>query len=97
MRLSAVNPELPLRFGLTPGSEAIKLLGGQIETAIGLEQPIDLLGFSIGAVIARTSIQLLGGHRRTRRFTSVGSPQQGTLTAQPWLGSTAAAFIRPLT
>ena len=26
----------------------------------------------------------LGGHARTRRFISLGSPQQGTLTAQPW-------------
>jgi triacylglycerol lipase len=37
-------------------------------------------------VIARTWIQRLGGHRRTRRFISLGSPQQGTLTAQPWPG-----------
>ena len=79
-------PELPLRFGLTPVPEAAELLGGHIEAAFGLEQPIDLLGFSIGGVIARTWIQLLGGHRRTRRFISVGSPQQGTLTAQPWPG-----------
>ena len=90
-------PELPLRFGLTPVPEAAELLGGHIEAAFGLEQPIDLLGFSIGGVIARTWIQLLGGHHRTRRFISVGSPQQGTLTAQPWPGSTAAAFIRPST
>ena len=35
-------------------------------------------------MIARTWVQLLGGHQRTRRLTSVGSPQQGTLTAHPW-------------
>ncbi len=85
-------PELPLRFGLTPIAEAAELLGGHIEAAFGLEQPIDLLGFSIGGVIARTWIQLLGGHRRTRRFTSVGSPQQGTLTAQPWPGRLLAGI-----
>ncbi|MFS6827731.1 hypothetical protein [Cyanobium sp. ATX-6F1] len=33
-------------------------------------------------MIARSWIQLLGGASRTRRFISVGSPQQGTLTAQ---------------
>ena len=38
----------------------------------------------MGGLIGRTWIQLAGGHRRTRRFISVGSPQQGTLTAQPW-------------
>ncbi len=77
-------PELPLRLGSTPVLEAAELLGQHIEAAFGLEQPLDLLGFSIGGVIVRSWIQLLGGHRRTRRFTSVGSPQQGTLTAQPW-------------
>ena len=77
-------PDLPLRLGLTPVREAAELLGSHIEAAFGREQPLDLLGFSIGGVIARTWVQLLGGHRRTRRLTSVGSPQQGTLTAHPW-------------
>jgi triacylglycerol lipase len=35
-------------------------------------------------VIDRSWIQQHGGHRRTRRFISLGSPQQGTITAQPW-------------
>lgn len=77
-------PALPLRFGRTPVAEAAELLGGHIEAAFGTREPIDLLGFSIGGVISRAWIQLLGGHRRTRRFISVGSPQQGTLTALPW-------------
>ncbi len=85
-------PDLPLRLGLTPVPEAAELLGSHIEAAFGLEQPIDLLGFSIGGVIARTWIQLLGGHHRTRRFISVGSPQQGTLTAQPWPGRLLAGI-----
>ena len=85
-------PDLPLRLGLTPVPEAAELLGSHIEAAFGLEQPVDLLGFSIGGVIARTWIQLLGGHRRTRRFISVGSPQQGTLTAQPWPGRLLAGI-----
>lgn len=79
-------PALPLRLGLTPIEEAADLLNGHIQAALGVEGPIDLLGFSIGGVIARTWIQLMGGHQRTRRFISVGSPHQGTLTAQPWPG-----------
>ena len=43
-------------------------------------------------MIARTWVQLLGGHRRTRRLTSVGSPQQGTLTAHPWPGRLLAGI-----
>ena len=77
-------PRLPLRLGRTPVAELADLLGGHIEAAFGRDDPIDLLGFSMGGVIARCWIQLLGGHRRTRRFISVGSPQLGTLTAQPW-------------
>lgn len=77
-------PHLPHRFGVTPIEELAELLGMHIEAAFGLEQPIDLLGFSMGGVIGRAWIQLLGGHRRTRRLISVGSPQRGTLTAQPW-------------
>jgi triacylglycerol lipase len=77
-------PALPLRLGRTPVLEAAELLGSHIEAAFGDHQRIDLLGFSIGGVIARCWIQLLGGHTRLRRFISVGSPQQGTLTAQPW-------------
>jgi triacylglycerol lipase len=79
-------PHLPLRLGRTSVLEAAELLGSHIEAAFGLEEPLDLLGFSIGGVIARCWIQLLGGHGRTRRFISVGSPQQGTLTALPWPG-----------
>jgi triacylglycerol lipase len=79
-------PALPLRLGRTSVLEAAQLLGSHIEEAFGPDEPLDLLGFSIGGVIARCWIQLLGGHRRTRRFVSVGSPQQGTLTALPWPG-----------
>lgn len=77
-------PALPLRLGRTPIAAAAAELGRWIEAAYPAEARIDLLGFSIGGVIARTWIQRLGGHRRTRRFISVGSPQQGTLTAWPW-------------
>ena len=80
-------PRLPLRLGRLPIEEGAAMLASHIEAAFGPDQPIDLLGFSMGGVIARCWIQLLDGHRRTRRFVSVGSPQQGTLTAMPWPGS----------
>jgi triacylglycerol lipase len=85
-------PALPLRLGATPVLEAAALLGSHIEAAFGIQQPIDLLGFSMGGVIARAWIQLRDGHRRTRRFISVGSPQQGTITAQPWPGRLLAGI-----
>jgi triacylglycerol lipase len=79
-------PHLPLRLGRTSIERSATLLGHRIEAAFGAQEPVDLLGFSMGGVIGRCWIQLQGGHRRTRRFLSVGSPQQGTLTAQPWPG-----------
>ncbi|KMM17024.1 triacylglycerol lipase [Synechococcus sp. GFB01] len=77
-------PDLPHGLGGSPIEALADRLGSRIEAAFGPDAPIDLLGFSMGGVIARTWIQLLGGHRRTRRFLSVGSPQQGSLTALPW-------------
>lgn len=76
-------PHLPHRLGAVVLLELAELLGSHIEAAFGTEQPIDLLGFSMGGVIVRTWIQLLGGHRRARRFHCVGSPQRGTWAAQP--------------
>lgn len=77
-------PHLPHGLGWTPLETLAGQLGTEIEAAFGPSQPLDLLGFSMGGVIARTWIQLLGGWRRTRRFTSVASPHRGTLTALPW-------------
>ena len=77
-------PDLPIRLGVTPIEALAHHLDGHIETALGPSETIDILGFSMGGVIARTWIQLMGGHQRTRRFLSLGSPQQGTLTALPW-------------
>lgn len=85
-------PHLPHGLGVRALEELAALLGSHIEAAFGPEQPIDLLGFSMGGVIARTWIQLQGGRRRTRRFLSVGSPQQGTWLAQPWPGQLLAGI-----
>ena len=76
-------PHLPHALGSVPLDDLAALLGSHIEAAFGVEQPVDLMGFSMGGVIGRTWIQLRGGYRRTRRFTSVASPQQGTLVALP--------------
>ena len=83
-RAPLLIPHLPHGLGTTPIRALADQLGRDIEAAFGPDTPIDLLGVSMGGLIGRTWIQLAGGHRRTRRFISVGSPQQGTLTAQPW-------------
>ncbi len=77
-------PHLPHALGATPLNILAGRLGGHIDRAFGPEQPVDVMGFSMGGLIARTWIQLHGGAGRTRRFTSVASPQSGSLVALPW-------------
>ena len=79
-------PHLPHGLGVVPLEELGASLGRGIEARFGPEAPIDVMGFSMGGLISRAWIQLLGGGQRVRRFTSVASPQQGTWAAQPWPG-----------
>ncbi|MFM9100537.1 MAG: esterase/lipase family protein [Cyanobium sp.] len=83
-RSAVLAPHLPHALGSVPLESLAADLDRHITGAFGPDQPIDLLGFSMGGVSGRTWIQLLGGHRRTRRFISVASPQRGTLAALPW-------------
>jgi triacylglycerol lipase len=100
-----VIPHLPHGLGQPPLLQLAERLGRHLERQLVPDGPVDLLGFSMGAVVARSWIQLLGGHRRTRRFISVAGPHHGTLTAQPiphaWLPGLAdmkigSPFLRRL-
>ena len=77
-------PHLPHRLGAVPLVTLAEQLDDHIRQRFGDDASIDLLGFSMGGIIGRVWLQQLGGARRTHRFISVGSPQQGTLTAQ-WI------------
>ena len=77
-------PHLPHGLGHRPILELADQLGQAVQQRFGADRPLDVLGFSMGGVIGRTWIQLLGGHRRVRRLISVGSPHQGSLLAYPW-------------
>ncbi|MEX1324467.1 MAG: alpha/beta fold hydrolase [Synechococcaceae cyanobacterium] len=77
-------PHLEHGLGERPVLELAAELDQAVNDAFGPDQTVDVLGFSLGGVIARTWIQLLGARERTRRFISVGSPQQGSLLALPW-------------
>ena len=77
-------PHLPHRLGAVPLVTLAQQLDDHIRQRFGDDASVDLLGFSMGGIIGRVWLQQLGGARRTHRFISVGSPQQGTLTAQ-WI------------
>lgn len=67
------------------GSVSIDVLAAQlaeqVNAIVGPEQPINLVGFSMGGLICRAYVQKLGGVTRTRRLVTVATPHQGTWTA----------------
>lgn len=83
-RRPLLAPHLPHGLGSTPLPSLAEQLDRAITEALGPTRTVDILGFSMGGLIARTWIQLLGGWRRTRRFTSVAAPHRGSLVALPW-------------
>ena len=67
------------------GDLGLDQLAGQIADCVaatfGPEQPLDLVGFSMGGIVSRYYVQRLGGHNRVQRFITLASPHHGTLTA----------------
>lgn len=80
--LELYAPHLPHRLGMVPIRELASQLAALLAARFGDRQELDLFGFSMGGVIGRTWLQEHGGWQRTRRFVCLGSPQNGTLTAQ---------------
>ena len=75
-------PHLPHDLGRISIRQLAKDLDFHIKNRFGSEEPIDLLGFSMGGLISRTWLQEFLGFKRTIRFFSIGSPHKGTMTAQ---------------
>ena len=75
-------PTLNHAFGMTSIVELTNLIDHLIVEKYGLEQEIDILGFSMGGIIGRYWINKFNGHKRTKRFITIGSPHNGTLTSQ---------------
>jgi triacylglycerol lipase len=90
-------PHLPHGLGQRPLLDLAAQLGRLVVQRFGSDQPVDVLGFSMGGVVGRSWIQLAGGQGRVRRLISVGSPQRGSLLAIPWPGRWLAsvADMRP--
>ena len=81
-KLELFIPHLPHGVGQVPIRTLAAELAERITARFGHDAELDLMGFSMGGVVARTWLQEWRGHQRTRRFVSLGSPQQGTLAAQ---------------
>lgn len=65
-----------------------------IDAACGPDEPIRLIGFSMGGIVSRYYLQKLGGAARCEKFFTIASPHNGTKTA--WFYATkGAAQMRP--
>ena len=75
------------RVNLTPNNGRVSLekLAQQVEDYIAVnfapQQPIDIVGFSMGGLVTRYYLQRLGGIGRVQRYISISAPNHGTLMA----------------
>ncbi len=75
-------PNLPHHGGKVPLNTLAHDLDRLIIRRFGGKSQVEILGFSMGGLIARAWLQNLGGFLRASDFISVGSPHRGTFTAQ---------------
>ena len=75
-------PTLEHHFGRISIEDLAESLDKLITKKYGKDREIDILGFSMGGIIARYWIKKFKGYLKTKRFISIGSPHNGTLTAQ---------------
>lgn len=52
-----------------------------VDSNFGRETAIDVVGFSMGGLVARYYLQRLSGVNRVHRFVTISSPHRGTRTA----------------
>jgi triacylglycerol esterase/lipase EstA (alpha/beta hydrolase family) len=97
---AGIGPLATIDLVPNDGSAPIETLAEQVEAAARAllaesgRPRLDLVGFSMGALVARFWIQRRGGASRTRRFVSISGPHAGTATA--WaMGKAGVRQMRP--
>ncbi|WP_310489636.1 triacylglycerol lipase [Chamaesiphon sp. VAR_69_metabat_338] len=73
--------DLTANNGDTPLEVLAQQLAIKIERIFAPQQPIDLLGFSMGGLVSRYYVQRLGGIDRIQRFVTISTPHRGTIAA----------------
>jgi triacylglycerol lipase len=79
-------PDLEPANGANGLADLAEKLSIYINQTIGSDARFALIGFSMGTVIARYYLQMLGGAVRVSHFFSISGPLRGTLTAHFWPG-----------
>src|SRR2546421_9506191 len=94
LKAHGVGPLLSFSYSAAHGIERAALeLRESLRQRVGGGR-IDLVCHSLGGLIARTWLQLLGGARRVDRCILLGTPQRGTYNAY-WLLSRVGRELRP--
>lgn len=95
-------------FNLTPNNASLGLdqlatqVADYVDKTFPPEQPLDLIGLSMGGLVTRYYVQRLGGIDRVQRFITISAPHQGTRMAYllPRLGCIqmrpGSAFLKDL-
>ncbi|OAI21530.1 MULTISPECIES: alpha/beta fold hydrolase [Methylomonas] len=71
------------RLGIADLSEKLKQY---IDEQVSNDEPIAVVGFSMGTIVSRYYLQQLDGYRRTKAFFAISGPLKGTLTAYLYPG-----------
>ena len=87
-----------LTFVPNDGKASLEELARQVadfvEQTCAPDEQIDLIGFSMGGIVARYYVQRLSGRNRVSRLITIGSPHRGTWTAM-LLGRAGVKQMRP--
>lgn len=76
-----------LTLNLTPNNGTLGLdqlatqISDYVDKNFDPEQPLDLVGLSMGGLVTRYYVQRLGGINRVQRFITISAPNQGTRMA----------------
>ena len=80
------------------GAAGLDVLAAQLKDVIDREvppeEPLCLIGFSMGGLVSRYYLQRLGGLERVRRFVAISAPQHGSFWAR-FVPSRGGRQMRP--
>ncbi|MEO6860334.1 MAG: alpha/beta fold hydrolase [Microcoleus sp.] len=78
---SVYTLDLSPHWGNASIDELAQQMADYIDKNFKRQQPLDIVGLSMGGLVTRYYLQRLGGINRVQRFIAISSPHSGTWTA----------------
>lgn len=78
---SVYSLNLTPNWGNASLEELAQQMADYIDTNFDPQQPLDLVGLSMGGLVTRYYLQRLGGIKRVQRFIAISAPHSGTWMA----------------